>query len=315
LFNPVVACLPQEGQSNEDQSDQLNVNPGVEDGLQRRRNFATVILVSSLMMSLPAAAAESAIAEDMHPIMTDKYWVNVGGFFAARDLDASVDGGLGSKNVSWDFESSLDLDDKPDLLMSEFGWQYGKDWGLSFQYFRTDRYSNKTLDKTIEWEDLIFNVGVDISATSKIAVTRLFFSRRFWDGGRHSVRLGAGIHLLEVAATISGEATLDDMSTGYRTGAASASFPVPDVGVWYRYSPSDRWLLNARLDWFSADVGDFKGSVWNFAAGANFRITEHFGIGLSYQLFEINGRVRETYWRGAFRTRLTGPNLHMTAHW
>jgi len=223
--------------------------------------------------------------------------------------------GIGNEHISWDFESSLGLDDKPDLLMSEFGWQYGKDWGLSFQYFRTDRHSNKTLEDTIEWEDLIFNVGVDISATSKIAVTRLFFSRRFWDGSRHSVRLGAGIHLLEAAVTIGGEATLNDMSTEYRTGAASASFPVPDIGVWYRYSPSDRWLLNARLDWFSLDVGDFVGSVWNFSAGANFRITEHFGIGLSYQLFELDGRIRETYWRGSFRVRLTGPNLHLTAHW
>jgi hypothetical protein len=307
--------LFQERKSNEDQSDQLLMNRGVENGPKRLRNLVTVILTSSLVMSMPVVAAESAIAEDMHPIMTDKYWVNMGVFFAARDLDASIEGGLGIANASWDFESSMGLDDKPDLFMTEFGWQYGEDWGLSLQYFRSDRHANKTLEETIEWGDLIFNVGVDVSATSKIAITRLFFSRRFWDGGRHSVRLGAGIHLLEAAVTIGGEVTLDDMSTEYRTGAASASFPVPDVGVWYRYSPSDRWLLNARLDWFSADVGDFKGSVWNFAAGANLRITEHFGIGLSYQLFEIDGLVRETYWRGSIRTRLTGPNLHMTAHW
>jgi hypothetical protein len=291
------------------------MNPGVENASRRPGNLVNVILLSSLVMSLPAAAAESAIADDMHPMMTDTYWLNVGAYFAARDLDASVDGGVGIADVSWDFESAMGLDDKPDLLMSEFGWQYAKEWGLSLQYFRSDRHANKTLDKIIEWDDLIFNVGVDISSTSKLAVTRLFFSRRFWDGGRHSVRLGAGIHLLEAAVTISGQATLNDMSTEYRTAAASASFPVPDIGVWYRYSPSDRWLLNARLDWLSADTGDFQGSVWNFAAGANFRVAEHFGIGLTYQLFEINGRIRETYWRGSFRTRLTGPNLHVTAHW
>jgi hypothetical protein len=260
-------------------------------------------------------AADPVAGDDMHPMMNDEYWVNVGAFFAARDLDMSVEGGTGSVNKRIDFESHMGLDDKPDLLMTEFGWQFGKEWGLSLQYFRSDRSETQTIQESIEWEDLVFDAGVEISATSKVSVTRLFFSRRFWDGGRHSVRVGVGIHFLEAAGTISGEATIDGTSKEFRTGAVSVSFPVPDIGIWYRYSPSDRWLLTSRLDWFSADVGDFAGSVWNFAAGANYRITEHFGVGLNYQLFEIDGRIRETFWRGSMRTRFTGPNLHFTAYW
>ncbi len=266
-------------------------------------------------MSLPAIAVEVTPAEDMHPLMNDKYWVNVGMLFAARDLDVSADGALGPVNLDLDFESSVGLDDTPDLFTTEFGWQFSEDWGMSLQFFRSERSVNETLQQTVEWEDLTFEAGIELSAASKISVTRLFFSRRFWDGGRHSLRLGAGIHLLEVGARIGGQATLDDMTKEYRTSAKSASFPVPNIGAWYRYSPSDRFLLSARVDWFGASVGDFSGEVWNGTAGINFRITEHFGIGLNYQLFEITGRIRETYWRGSFRTRLTGPNVHITAHW
>jgi len=269
----------------------------------------------SFVTNLPVVAAETAIADDLHPMMTDKYWVNVGGFFADRDLDASVEGGLGDIKTVIDFESHMGLDDKSDLLMSEFGWQFGEEWGLSFQYFQVDRSATETIEKTIEWDGLVFEAGAEISAATSISVTRLFFSRRFWDGGRHSFRLGAGVHLLKTAASIGGEVTIDDQTKEYQSSAVSASFPVPDIGVWYRYSPSNRWLLYSRLDWFSADLGDFAGSVWNFAAGANIQITEHLGIGLSYQLFEINGTIRENQWRGSLRTRLTGPNLHITGYW
>ena len=275
------------------------------------------VLASSLLIGLPATAAETAIAEDMHPLMNDKFWVNAGVLFAARDLDISVDGSLGpiELDLDLDFESSVGLDDTPDLVMTEVGWQFSEDWGLSLQFFRSERSVHETLQKTIEWEDLTFEAGIDFSAASKVSVSRLFFSRRFWDGGRHSLRLGAGIHWLEAAVKIGGQATLDDMTTEYRTSAKSASFPVPNIGVWYRYSPSDRWLFSARMDWFEASIGDYVGRVWNGTAGINFRVSEHFGIGLNYQLFEIDGRVRETYWRGSLRTRLTGPNLHVSAHW
>lgn len=274
-----------------------------------------VLLAGSMLLSLPAGAEEQIDPDEMHPLMTDKYWVNLGGFFAARDFDATVTGSVGDVRKRFDFESAMGLDDKPDLFITEFGWQFGKEWGLSLQYFRSERSSEVSLQETIEWDDLVFDVGIDIAATSKITVTRLFLSRRFWDGGRHSIRLGGGVHFLEAAGSIAGEARLDDETTEYRNESVSASFPVPNIGAWYRYSPSDRWLFNVRADWFSASLDDFAGGIWNAAAGANLRITDHFGVGLSYQFFEIDGELKETHWRGTIRTRFTGPSAYIMGYW
>ena len=55
---------------------------------KRVKRFTAVTLAYSIAMCSPLVAAETAIIDDLHPIMSDKYWVNVGGFFAARDLDA-----------------------------------------------------------------------------------------------------------------------------------------------------------------------------------------------------------------------------------
>lgn len=260
-------------------------------------------------------ASPLAVAQDMHPMMTSKYWTSIGAYFASRDFDASANGMIGVIQPEIDFESTLNLDDAPQLLMVEFGWQFGDTWGLAMQHFRSERDDSKTLEKTFRWQDLTFNAGINVQAETEVLVTRLFFARRFWDGGPHSVRVGAGFHWLEIGASIAGQATLNDSSTEFRTSVVLAKAPMPNLGVWYRYSPSNRLLLTVRADWLSASIDDFSGSIWNAAAGANYQITKHIGLGLNYQYFEINASARSSNWRGEVRTRFTGPHIYISGYW
>ena len=259
--------------------------------------------------------ASLANAADVHPLVTNKYWVSVGAFFATADLKANAQGGVGGEEERVDFETSLGLDHRPDLLDLEFGWQFDKNWDVSLQYFYADRETRSTIQEAIEWEGVTYDVDADITATTDFEVTRVFFSRRVWQNGRHDLRLGAGIHYIKLSAEISGEATLDDESKEFRVSAVSASFPVPDIGAWYRFSPSDRWLLDARVDWLSANVDEYSGSLWNFAVGANFRLNKHVGIGLGYLFFELDGKVNEADWRGDVRTRFAGPQIYLAGFW
>ena len=59
----------------------------------------------------------------MHPIMSSKYRINVGVYFADHYFQASADGTVAGKNNEFDFERAFDLDAGPDLFTAEFGWQ------------------------------------------------------------------------------------------------------------------------------------------------------------------------------------------------
>lgn len=275
------------------------------------RNQACACLIA-LILTVPGLAAES---DDVHPLMTSKYWGNIGVYFSARDFDASAEGSIAGITRSFDFESSTGLDDRPDLFMAELGWQYTPNWGLAVQYFESERSASKTLSDSIEWQDLVFDVGVRIDASSSVEITRLFFARRFRDGGPHSLRLGAGVHWLRRDASLAGEATLNDLSREFRRSVVKTEIPMPNVGAWYRYSPSRKWMFNLRADWLSASVDKYKGRIWNAAAGVNFSPWDHVGFGLSYQFFQLDGEIREDRWRGAVQTTFTGPFVYMSAYW
>ena len=266
-------------------------------------------LIVAILLSGPA------LAQDVHPAMESRWWINAGSYLATRNFEASASGAVAGQTREFDFEGSLGLDDEPSLIMGELGWQFGKNWGTTLQYFRSSRNARRTLEETFEWQGNTYEVGAELEAGTGMEITRIFFSRRFRDGGPHSLRLGAGVHWLELSAEVAGQARVDDQSTEFRRSAAKASLPVPNIGAWYRYSPSDRWLLSARVDWLSASIDDYSGDIWNGSAGINFRLWDHVGVGASYQYFQLAGRLKEDKWRGEVATTFTGPYLYVSAFW
>ena len=263
------------------------------------------------MLTTPVVAFSQA----SHPAMDAKWWVNVGGFLSSADFEAKASGSIAGAERELDFEQAFGFDDDPTLFMGEIGWQFSDDWGVALQYFRSGRDGNRILEEEVEWQDEIFEVGVRLDASADIEVTRFFFSRRFRDRGGHSLKIGAGLHWLNVSATLSGEARIDDTTREFRTSRASAELPVPNLGAWYRYSPNESWILSARVDWLSASIDNWSGDIWNISAGANYQLTKNIGIGLNYQYFEIAAALTEPNWRGDASWQFTGPFIFLSGFW
>ena len=271
-----------------------------------------LFLIGLLLITFIAPAS----ADERHPMMSSKWWVTAGLFRAERDFDASASGQIGGGSREFDLEGALGLDDTTDLFMGELGWQFGEKWGIALQYFASSRSGSRVLEENFEWQDTVYEVGAQLNAGTELEITRFFFARRFrYEGGRHSLRIGAGLHWLSLEAEVSGEARINDTTREFRTSRSTAEFPFPNVGAWYRYSPNRNWLFNARLDWLSASIDNYSGDIWNVAAGVNYRATKHVGIGASYQYFELSGSLTETRWRGDVSMALSGPYVFVNAYW
>ena len=72
---------------------------------------------------------------------------------------------------------------------------------------------------------------------------------------------------------------------------------------------------NQGIDWISADINDYDGSMWNGNVGVNFQAFKHFGIDLSYQYFNIDLNVTRESWRGGVEMSYSGPVIALTANW
>jgi len=69
------------------------------------------------------------------------------------------------------------------------------------------------------------------------------------------------------------------------------------------------------VDWISANIGDYDGTLWNTNLGVNYQAFRHVGFDLSYQYFELSLTVDSSDWKGGVDMIYSGPVLSVTANW
>ena len=248
-----------------------------------------------------------------HPRLTDRFQLDVGAFVPQKNLKLRVDGQ--SPTTYADFDERVGLSSEETTVSGDLRWRFGEKWSVSGQYFDTSDTGTAVLTEDIAWEDYVLRVGSNVEAGISLSVARLFFGRTFSTGQRHEFGLGAGLHWLELSAFVEGEFFLNEETTGLRRESVSADAPLPNIGAWYWYALSPRWLLTSRLDWFGASIGDYSGDLWNAGVGINFQAWRHVGFSLSYQLFNVDVEVRKTDWRGSADLTYDGPFFAVSANW
>ena len=270
-------------------------------------------LFGILIFVVVPASASAQETGDYHPFLSDKFHIGVGIFAPQKSFGIQVDGTVPEESV--DFEESLKVDNSESTPVMDFRWRFGEKWSFSGQYWKVDSQGSSTLTEDVEWEDLVFKEGSFVNAGVDMTVARLFFGRTMMSGPRYEFGLGAGLHWMEVGAFLEGEVILEDGGTDFQRGNVDASFPLPNVGAWYMYSWSSKWVATVRADWLSVSIGDYSGSLWSASGGINYQAFKNVGFGLSYSNFDLNVDVDKNDWHGQVETRQHGPILSVTAVW
>ena len=242
---------------------------------------------------------------EWHPLLTSRFSLDVGIFYPDRDTSLRVNGSIDIENRRFDFDEGTGRKNNDNIFAAEMAWRYRDNWSLLAQYFDSSSSTSRFLQEDIQWGDVVFGAGSGASGGTSLEVTRLFFGRHLDTLPDHDLGLGLGIHWLHIGAFIEGTIIANGEPMTARR-SVSADGPLPNLGMWYRYSFSPRVAFRTRLDLMSASVGEYSGLLLNASAGLNYRVTEHFGIGVSYNLFELDVEVDNTVWRGNVDTLYEG---------
>ena len=268
--------------------------------------------VACLSSSIPATAQD---AWGAHPYLTDKYHVSLGVFFPERSFKIGVDASVPGLEAQIDVSKRFKLDTSDTTQAMELGWRFGKKWLLRGQHFSVDGSRSATLDEDVEWGDYTFGVGTGVVGGIDVTITRLYFGYTIRRDNVHEFGVGGGVHRLDISAFIRGQAIVNNKPPEFVERRVSTTGPLPNFGGWYLRSLSRRWALFARLDWLSADIDRYDGTIINASVGANLAITRHFGVGFAYNHFELDVGVKDDHWKGEVEQKIDGPYVHLSASW
>jgi hypothetical protein len=265
------------------------------------------------ILSGTAMAQESGSSTSYHPFLSDKFHLGIGGFWPQKTIKLRADGSSPGDEIN--FEEDLGFDESESTSSINFRWRYSKSWSFWAQYWKVDSEGGAVLEEDYEWDDVIFKEGTFARAGSDFTVLRLFFGRAFKFGGpRQEFGLGAGLHVIEIDGFIEGE-IITGSTKEFHHEKVKATLPLPNIGAWYMYSWSPKWLVDARIDYLSASLGKYSGGLWHAQAGINYQISDVFGLGFAWANFNLKADVDESAWHGSIETQQYGPRLELTASW
>ena len=243
--------------------------------------------------------------EDKHPILSDKFMFNTGVYFSTKFLKIGVNG-EGPHEII-DLNKAFDLNANEATFFFNFHWRFTKKWSLSSEYFSIRNGNKWELEEDIPWGDVTFKKGSNVRVKFGLDMYRIFIGRSILQRQHHEFGVGLGVHDLQIGASITGDAYINDSDFNFEKKSISANAPLPNLGFWYFYAPNSKWGLSYKLDWFGITVGEYFGSLWNIAPAVNYQLFKHIGVGLSYRYFKFTAKVNKTNWNGRFDMIFQGP--------
>jgi len=246
-----------------------------------------------------------------HPILTDKFMFKGGVFFPDKSMVFSVNG----ESIDHDFDlgKSFDVKDFQRTMDLGFQWRFLKKWKVVADYYNIANVFEAGLSEPLEWEDYTFDANIKFGAT--IGVLRTLVGRTLSQGLKHEFGVGLGFHGMLISLELEGDATLiggdNEEKATIQKIATDATAPLPNIGLWYYWTPNSRWALTADLDWLYIAFGNYKGGLWDVTGGVQYQIVKFFGVGVNYRYFAIDLEVDQGdesgNWQGGAKVTYNGP--------
>ncbi len=280
--------------------------------------FLNICISAFFLVSVSAGVAsaqESGSSSKNHPFLSDNINIGLGVYRPSQKRRIGAD-----RNDGGSPGESIDASDSQVTGLLNFHWRFTKNWSFQGTYWDTDLESEQILTEVFEFQDQEFQPGSFVRSGSHTSITRLFWGRSFFRRPSTDWGVGLGLHVLDINAVVAGEILLASPpapvgSTGFHTEGASASAPLPNLGIWYMYSWSPKWVVTTRLDWLDVTIDEISGSLYDLSVGVNYQMSDHFGIGLALNAFRLDVRVDGTDWKGSLVNEQIGPRLNVTWNW
>jgi hypothetical protein len=274
-------------------------------------------ILFAFFLSVAYCSSYAQTVGDKNPMLTDRFLARAALFVPSRSVQVGARGNISTENTEdIDFDETFGLGGSQNTLNLDFMWRFSKSklWSVRGQYFRVGAEEETTLDREIEWEDVIYQAGARVKAGYGLSLYRIFFGRAISTGQKHELGGGLGVHGLYTNAFIEGEAFIDDASAGFRRENVSAFLPLPNIGIWYLWAPAPKWAFSAEVDWFGIKIGEYSGGLWNLSPGVTFQPFKTIGFSVKYHYINYYANVNQNNWNGSFDMIFEGPSIGLNAN-
>ena len=124
--------------------------------------------------------------------------------------------------------------------------------------------------------------------------------------------MGFGLHAFDIDSTIGGVVRVDGIQEQRTRASAEVLAPLPNVRAFGTYMITPKWEVSATGGWLSFSYEDYSGGYLFLNLYTEYRFTDRFGMGFSFQVADIDVDFKDSDSKKEFEIDLYGPSIYLT---
>jgi len=263
---------------------------------------ANLLSLALLMAAItPARATEDLIPN--HPALNDRFYFALGAFWPQTTTSAQLNSTRLGAGASIDFENALGLSTDKSVPSFIGRWRFGERWRLEAEYFELNRGGSRSLDRSIQFGDLVFPITAQVTSKFNFSDLRLSVDYSFFKTPDKEVGAGLGLH--RVTYDVSLAASL------VGTQQEDVWAPLPVLNLYGQFALTEKWAVGARLSRLSLSYGRYDGSLTSLELDVLYQPFRHVGFGIGDRSLDIKLDVQDGNTQRRFKQALQGPLFYM----
>lgn len=245
-----------------------------------------------------------------NPIL-DRFNIDIGTFYYGTGTNVTLNGAFGERGVPVNAERDFGLHDVDRFRLDAY-WRITKHQRLRILYFKADRQATRSIDRTIQFGDATYPANAAVTAQNNVSIAELAYQYDFFVRDHISLGANLGIHNVNYKLRLTGNTTTNGGTSTSESQTASASGPLPMIGLAGIFRVNPRFYFTAGVQGLKVTVNPYSGSLWDVGGTVVWQPFTHFGIGGGYDFFRLSADVNAHSFNGSLTWRYSGPRAFVS---
>lgn len=214
--------------------------------------------------------------------------------------------------VELDFDKVLGMEDSSNTIFLGYQWRYTEKWSLQVYYSELEASGKKAATRDFNFNGKEYSAGVLLESDFELDTLLVATSYSFVRDSKKEFGLGVGLHAFDIDTTISAAVAIDSVGEQGTRASGDVIAPLPNARAFGTYMITPRWEVSATAGWLSFSYDDYSGAYLYISLYTEYRFTERFGAGFSFQAADIDVEVDDSNSGKEFNIDLYGPSIYLT---
>ena len=267
-----------------------------ESVLLRRECILLVALMMLLVVPLPLKAEDKKAEEKTEAPLQDKLMIRGGwAYVFGATANVAVGGPVLGVGTNVDFTQTLGGDSSTDAFRIDTLYRFNERHAVGFSWYRVGLSGDKLLTQQIQIRDQIIQAGASTQTSLSFNTYRLIYNYSFYRNDKVELGVSPGLYMMKTNFSFAGQGTVQLPNSSPTPGSVilvneQLTLPLPSIGLVANYNITPTLPFQSRYDVFYLSIGNYAGSMFEFYAGLEYRIVNHFAMGAAFDRLQADLR-------------------------